>query len=366
MWQAYRDTSEKRIATLAERPKPDASSFQKLDTAPKGGAHIKGLQLGQADTWYAGEVARAIADRVVAAQSPFGGWSKGNDYTSGRVAPAAHGGWAGGTFDNDATTSELHFLARVISAAGNGQANAAWRTAFEAGLRYIFTAQYPNGGFPQVYPVIGGYHDGVTYNDDAMVNVLELLRDVAAGKDGFVFVSAGVREECGAAFERGVRCILATQLHGTDGGLTVWCQQYDPLTLRAAAARNFEPVADCARESAGIVMLLMSVRRPSREIVAAVDGAVAWFRATALHDLRVARAPADLRGEAVPAPGAPPLWARYYEPGTTTPIFGDRDRTIHYDLAEVSGERIHGYAWYTEAPAVVLKAYPAWHATRAK
>ena len=34
-----------------------------------------------------------------------------------------------------------------------------WRAAFQRGLEYIFAAQYPNGGFPQIYPLAGGYHD---------------------------------------------------------------------------------------------------------------------------------------------------------------------------------------------------------------
>lgn len=362
-WEAYWASSEKLIAQLPERPKPDASSFVKLDAAPKGGAHIRGLQLKAEANWYRSGEARAIADRVVAAQLPAGGWQKGNDYT-GATPPGAtaHAGWSSGTFDNDATIAELRFLAQMISSAGEKQANPAWRTAFDAGLRYLFAAQYPNGGFPQIYPVIGGYHDGVTFNDDAMAQVLEVLRDAGDGREPFGFVTDPVREECRARFARGVQCILATQLHGPDGRLTVWCQQYDPLTLRAAAARNFEPIADCARESATLVSLLMSLPRPTPGVVAAVDGAVAWFKATALHDLKVARAPADLRGEAIAAPGAPPLWARFYEPGTMTPIFGDRDRTIHYDLREVSGERVRGYGWYTDAPSAVLARYAKWRA----
>lgn len=365
-WQIYWEKSAQQLATLKDRPRPDASSTTKSDAAPKGGAHIRGLSLKEMPEWYAGDEARTVADHVVAAQSPFGGWGKGNDYhRAPDAANTEHGGWAVGTFDNDATTSEMRFLARVIDACGSA-AKPAWRAAFARGLEYISAAQYPNGGFPQIYPLIGGYHDGVTFNDDAMVHVLTLLREVARGRAPYTFVEPKQRIAAEVAFKRGVRCILAAQLRGPDGALTVWCQQYDPLTLRAAAARNFEPIADCARESVEIVELLMKLRDPSPEVVAAVDGAVAWFRKTALHDLRIARAPADLRGEAVPSPGAPPLWARFYEPGTTTPIFGDRDRTIHYDLKEISGERIRGYGWYTEAPSAVLEAYPAWKATTGK
>lgn len=365
-WQAYWKASEKLAAQLPVRQAPDASSLKPMSTPPKGGIHTKGLRLDEPAAWYATEAARTIADRVVVAQMPFGAWTKGLDYTQpAGTKPDPHT-WTSGTFDNDATIFELRFLARVISSAAGGSRATAWRGAFERGLRYVFAAQYPNGGFPQIYPLIGGYHDGVTFNDDAMAHVLELLRDVAAQTGDYAFVPAALREEAAARLERGIACVLATQLRNSSGERTVWCQQYDPLTLQPSAARNFEPIADCSRESATLVLFLMSLPRPSPEIVATVDGAVAWFRATALHDLRVRRAPADTRGEAVPSPGAPPLWARFYEPGTTTPIFGDRDRTIHYDLSEISSERIAGYSWYTDLPNRVLAAFETWPARAAR
>lgn len=358
-WQAYWEASQKLASTLPVHQAPDASSLKPLSTPPKGGIHTKGVRLDAPAAWYASDAARTTADRIAATQMSIGAWQKGNDYTKASAAPDPHG-WSSGTFDNDATIYELRFLAQVITAAGDDPRAAGWHTAFDRGLRYVFAAQYPNGGFPQIYPLIGGYHDGVTFNDDAMVHVLELLRDVALGQEGCAFAPPPLREEAAARLDRGVACIVATQLQRPDGRRTVWCQQYDPLTLRAAAARNFEPIADCARESASIALFLMSLPQPSPAVVAAVHGAAGWFRETALHDLRVARAPADTRGEAVPSPGAPPLWARFYEPGTTTPIFGDRDRTIHYDLAEISSERVAGYSWYTDMPSRALKRFEQW------
>jgi PelA/Pel-15E family pectate lyase len=359
-WQEYWNASEKLAAQLPVRQAPDASSLKPMSTPPKGGIHTKGLLLNEPAAWYATEEARTIADRVAAAQMAFGAWTKGMDYTKPGGATTDPHTWTSGTFDNDATIFELRFLARVISHAEEESRAGAWRDAFGRGLRYVFAAQYPNGGFPQIYPLIGGYHDGVTFNDDAMIHVLELLRDVARADVDYAFVPASLREEAATRLQRGIRCVLATQLHDAAGRRTVWCQQYDPLTLQAAAARNFEPIADCSRESATIVLFLMSLPDPSPEIVAAVEGAVAWFRATALSDLRIKKAPADTRGEAVSSPGAPPLWARFYEPGTTTPVFGDRDRTVHYELSEISSERVAGYSWYTDVPNRVLAEFENW------
>jgi PelA/Pel-15E family pectate lyase len=59
----------------------------------------------------------------------------------------------------------------------------------------------------------------------------------------------------------------------------------------------------------------------------------------------------------IPQIGAPALWARYYELGTGRPIFGDRDRTIHYVVTELSAERRNGYQWFNSHAESVLREY---------
>lgn len=359
-WRAYWDASQ-ALAGLAPVPTvPDFSPLQPLTGPPKGGRHTKGLRLDAPRPWYAGDEARTIADRVMAWQTPAGAWTKGIDYTQSRTAAAGENDlWSRGTFDNDATIFELRFLARVAAEATDVARSAAWREAFLRGLHYVFAAQYPNGGFPQVYPLAGGYHDAVTFNDDAMTHALELLRDVAAGKTEYTFVPAPLREEAGRRLARGVSCVLVTQIKTADGRRTVWCQQHDALTLLPCAARNFEPVAATAKESADLVQFLMSLPHPSPEVVAAVDGAMAWFRRTALHDLAWGRNAAR-EEQLTAAPGAPPLWARLYELETDKPVFGDRDRTVHYAVEEISPERRNGYGWYGDWPARIMKTHQTW------
>jgi mannose-6-phosphate isomerase-like protein (cupin superfamily) len=147
-------------------------------------------------------------------------------------------------------------------------------------------------------------------------------------------------------------------LKDATGRPTVWCQQHDALTLKPCAARNFEPVASCTNESASLTRFLMSIPNPSPEIVAAVKGAVAWFERTAQRDIAVTRNGGVVR--LIERAGAPPLWARMYELGTDKPIFGDRDRTVHFAFDELSSERKNGYAWYGAWPASVLEAYKSW------
>ena len=61
-----------------------------------------------------------------------------------------------------------------------------------------------------------------------------------------------------------------------------------------------------------------------------------------------------------PAPGADPIWARYYELKTDRPLFGDRDKSIHDDLNEISAERRNGYSWFNNAPQRALDRYATW------
>jgi PelA/Pel-15E family pectate lyase len=62
----------------------------------------------------------------------------------------------------------------------------------------------------------------------------------------------------------------------------------------------------------------------------------------------------------VEAPGSGPLWARYYDIATDRPIFGDRDKSIHANVNEISKERRNGYAWYRDTPAKALEQYSTW------
>ena len=361
-WRAYWQASAERAKLLPPRDLVDHSSTKPLPGGPIGSSYSKGVKLGAPAKWYASGEARALADKVVKWQRPTGGWVKSGDY-SRDPGPADdhHDAWSNGTFDNDSTIYELRFLA-LVAAAGGGEARVpAWRDSFVRGLDYVFAAQYPNGGFPQIYPLVGWYHDAITFNDDAMVHILELLRDIAGGRKEFAFVPADLAAEAGRRLERGLQCVLAAQLKDAHGRRTVWGQQHDALTLQPCAARNFEPISECSNESVGLVQFLMSIPHPSPEIIAAVEGATAWFPAHALHGVVWDRDATSGSG-LVAKPRAPDLWARFYELGTGRPIFSERDRMVHYTVTELSLERRKGYGWYNTRADALPAAYADWKA----
>ncbi|HWA11410.1 MAG TPA: pectate lyase [Opitutaceae bacterium] len=364
-WRAYLKASAERLKLLGPLDLVDHSLAQPSDGPPIPSTYSQGVKLGAPAAWYASEEARTIADHVANWQTATGGWVKTGDYSRNREPKDDHrDAWSAGTFDNDSTIYELRFLALVSTAAGNTDRAALWRKSFMFGLTYVLAAQYPNGGFPQVYPLVGWYHDAITFNDDAMVHILELLRDIRDRRAEFAFVPETVAAEAGRRVERGIQCILAAQLRDADGHRTVWGQQHDAITLQPCAARNFEPVSECSLESGRLAQFLMTVPDPSPAVVDAIEGAVQWFPRRAFHHVVWNRD--DTHGSGlVPKEGAPDLWARFYEIGTGKAVFGDRDRTIHYVFGELSNERRKGYGWYQTAPATVAASYQAWREKRA-
>ena len=313
--------------------------------------------------------ATAIADNLLAYQFKSGGWPKNLAMEktltdADRAALAAREenlskGESVATIDNGATTTQVRFLAAVFTANGHER----HRDAALRGLDYLFAAQYPNGGWPQFFPLRKGYYSHITFNDDATRNVLEIVRDVASGKAPYAFVDEPRRIRAADALKRGIECVLRCQIV-VDGKPTVWAAQHDENTFAPAAARKFEPACFTAQESASLVRFLMSLENPSPEIVASVQGAVIWFERTKLTGIRFERVktPEGRDGIVTPDPAATAIWARFYELGTERPIFIGRDEVIHYSLNEIERERRGGYAWYDDRPAEVLKKYPSWAA----
>ena len=137
-----------------------------------------------------------------------------------------------------------------------------YKEAFNKGLDYLFAAQYENGGFPQFFPLKKGYYTHITFNDDAMIGVLKLFREVAKKKEDFQFVDEERRLKAEKAVEKAMPLILKLQVE-INGKKTVWAAQYDEDTLKPAAARKFEPISLTAGESVGIVRFLMLDAKPS-------------------------------------------------------------------------------------------------------
>lgn len=321
------------------------------------------------DDFFATPEAARIGDNLLFYQHPSGGWPKNmqlqdelTDERRVRVEGMKRGRRYA-TIDNGATTTEMVYLARLYNATKDMK----YYDAVVRGFGYMFEAQYDNGGWPQFYPLSEGYYTHITYNDDAMVNVLKLMRDAMKGKEPFGCLPDSVKAAAAVSLDKGVDCILKTQVV-QDGRPTVWCAQYDENTLKPAKARAYELVSLSGQESDDIVLFLMSLSKPSPEVRRCVEDAVAWFRKTMIKGMRVERyTNADGKSDVrlVPCPQGdtpcPPLWARFYTIDGNRPFFCDRDGVMRFDLSEIGYERRNGYRWYNSDGLEVFERYETWH-----
>jgi PelA/Pel-15E family pectate lyase len=322
--------------------------------------------LKQPADWYATSDALRIADNVLLYQRNSGGWPKNIDMAASlsdreREQLSKQKAATDSTIDNGATYTQLVFLAKVHEV----QPRSSHREAFLKGFDYLLKAQYDNGGWPQFYPDLSGYYRHITFNDGAMIGVMKLLRDVANAKPAYSFIDDERRAKAEKAVQKGIECILKTQLI-IDGHRTVWCAQHDEVTLKPAPARTYELVSFSGLESVDIVRFLMSIKNPNATVVDAIEGAVKWFQKSQLNAIRWVEKKDSSKPEGtdrvvVNDPNAPPLWARFYELNTNRPIFVGRDGVVKYEVAAIEYERRNGYAWYVEEPAKLLnKDYPEW------
>src|SRR6185369_16754263 len=84
------------------------------------------------------------------------------------------------------------------------------------------------------------------------------------------------RQKAAAALTAGIGCVLRTQVV-QDGKKTGWCAQHDPVTLQPSNARTMEPAALSGLESAHILQFLMTITNPTPEIIASIEGGLAWL-----------------------------------------------------------------------------------------
>jgi PelA/Pel-15E family pectate lyase len=328
---------------------------------------ISGLK--NAQSWYTTAPAAYVADNILYYQNSNGGWPKNIDMSL-RYGIDTGAAMRDGKsmIDNNATTTQIRFLAFALGSYPDCQKYA---DGFNKGLEYLFKAQYPsNGGWPQVYPVEPtDYSRRITYNDNAMVHVLQIMRDIVYGAPLFKFVNAAAVEKATTALNKGVDCILKTQIV-VDGKKTGWCAQHDEVTLAPANARSYELASESGKEGAQVMAFLMTLDLsrpdvPRDDIVAAVDGAVLFHEQVKITGYKYVQGASDAGAEdswIEADPNADPIWARFYElTPPFRPFFCDRDGIKKYSLAEIGVERRGGYSWYGRDPATPLAmTYPAW------
>lgn len=286
------------------------------------------------------------ADIVLSYQYTNGGWPKNQTYDT-----AGSGGSDSGTFDNGATTTEMAYLANIYS----NTKNTKYRDAVRKGLEYTLSAQYSTGGWPQFFPLKGGYPDYVTFNDNAMTRVLTVLYHVTkktAPFDTDIF-SDDQRARAQTAITKGVEYILKSQWK-QNGTLTAWCAQHGPTDYKPKPARAYELESISGQESAEIIAFLMT-QPQTAQVETAVKSALTWYRSpnTYLANYTYDSSQAATN-PIVPLAGSK-MWYRFYDLNTNRGFFSDRDGSKFYDITQMSLERRTGYSWGGNYGAGIIK-----------
>ena len=319
------------------------------------------------DEFYKTEEARRIGDQVLLYQRVTGGWPKNINMSrpltdEERVQVLRDKERRDdSTTDNGATNMQMLYLAKLYQATQVER----YKEGVLKAVEYLLNGQYENGGWPQFWPEMHGYQMHITYNDDAMVNTMNLLRAVAQQKDPYQgLADEALRQRCMKAFDKGVECILKTQMHNKEGRLTVWCQQHYRDNYEPAPARAYELPSYCSMESASITKLLMSLPNPDERVKQAVHAAMAWFDKYKLTGLRIQRtgpwASMDGDTKLVEDADAEPIWGRYYDLKYCEPYVCDRDGLPRRRLEDIGHERRNGYAWFGSRPAELYPTYDKW------
>ena len=363
-WQAYLERSQTnaQVDAAAVQAEVVANKMAHAIRAPSGGDFK--LKAKVSDAWFAGDEAKKLADAILSFQTPAGGWSKHMGFSKGLRKPGMQ--WTSqnepgepahyvATFDNGSTTSEMDLLAGVWQATKREDC----KEGFIKGLNFIFAAQFPNGGWPQVYPLEGGYHDDITYNDDAMTHVLELLQGITDNAPRYAFLDDSRRQQAAKSLAAGLGCVLKTQIV-QNGKKTVWCAQHDALTLQASPARNMEPATLSGLESAHILKFLMTISKPTPEVVACIESGLKWF-----EDAKITgEGKTKVNGKTTYEPNAAATeirWARFYDLTNNQPVFPGRDGNLYDTFAAMAAKNKVGYDYYTsQSGSIVTNGQKKW------
>lgn len=304
-----------------------------------------------------------IANNLIAYQNNDGGWPKNIDWLA-KLSPDSviaeldeH--YRQSTFDNRNIFPQIEYLSAVFIQTRQLK----YKVAAEKGFQYILDNEYSKGGWR------GWDANVVTFNDDVMTGIMDLLLDVKQEHEYYNWLTKNMRANLLEAYERGLDVILKSQVV-IDGKKTAWCQQHDFETYEPVKGRAYEHPSVTARESCDIILFLMRIDKPDKAICEAIISAVNWLNEAKITGYRYGNFPIEEQQyhestinfdrEFVKDSTASLVWARYYDLEKGEPFLSLRDGTIVYHLNEISFDRRVGYEWYGTWPEKVIKVYPQW------
>ena len=302
---------EKRFGeSFYEKASADEIWVQPPGTPTVGRVYLEAYRV-TGDRYYL-QAARETARALVWGQRKTGGWDHRvsvSHMAENQNMPRRKEGRC--CLDDNITQGALSFLMDIDT-----EIDEAWLTdAVRLGCEYMMQSQFENGAWPQWYPLIGGYHDYYTFNDNTINDCIRVMLKAHRiyGKAEYLRTA-----------EAGGKFIIDSQLGPPQAG---WAQQYNH-DLEPAWARGFEPPGVCSAATARNIRTLVKLYlyTGDKKYLSPIPDALDWLQNSHLQSGK---------------------WARLYEVGTNKPVYGDRKDPgkRHYDYEKISARERNSYAW---------------------
>jgi len=325
---------------LAEGPAtPTQNCVQPPATPTIGMAYLKAYE-ATGDKYYL-DAARETAESLAYGQLKSGGWTQKIDfnprskeagqYRNGKGNPK---GKNNSSFDDGQSQSAIQFMINC-DAALDFKHKGIHDSAMYA-MRALINAQFPNGGFPQVWtkpvskqPVIKASFPRYDWRTEGRFkNYWDYytLNDGVAGYIAPVLIDAK-RIYQNAIYDKALRklgdFLILAQMPEPQ---PAWAQQYG-YNMHPIWARRFEPPAISARESEDVMLTLMKIYQQTGDTkyLAPIPKALAYLKRSLLSDGRQ---------------------ARYYELQNNKPLYMNRQSgTKNYFLTNSDKDLPDHYGW---------------------
>lgn len=233
------------------------------------------------------QAAQKAAAAVIQGQSPEGGWNymvdfKGEESLKQWYNTIGKNGWrleefqhyyGNSTFDDDVTSDAARFLLRMYLE----KKDVIYKPALGKAIAFVLESQYPNGGWPQRYPLKKGfskkgfpdYTGFYTFNDDVIWENIHFLIQcyVVLGENRFL-----------TPIYKGMDFYKKSQ--DSSGA---WGQQLN-MKMEVASARTYEPAAFLPSATCENAMLLLKFYQftGDKQFLEGVPKAIHWLEEVAL------------------------------------------------------------------------------------
>jgi pectate lyase, PelA/Pel-15E family len=292
---------------------------------------------GYAEQWYGSQESIRMAENLLLYQRDAGGWMKdtefGGNMTDNLKATLIQGKDShDSSIDNGTTLPQVRYMIKMYQETKMER----YRESFMRAVNLILSSQYEAGGFPQLLErPENDYRGEITFNDNAMTNVLNLWLEVYNSKNNnnFFSLDQALRDRIEISMIRGIDCILDAQIYSEKQEIfTAWNGQHHRETLEPTWAREYEPPCIVTSESGGIVRYLMSLDRNflinlDKDNILNEQHSV-WERVQiASHYATAFFAYVEIRGytsSLQPSSGSRNVWTRFVDIDSFTPLFFDR------------------------------------------